>query len=43
MIGGWEFVVAAYVIAYGSLFFYGALLGLRARRVFAQTDAKGGL
>jgi hypothetical protein len=33
MIGGWEFVSAAYVIAYGALAAYGLHLALWARRL----------
>lgn len=40
MIGGWEFVQAAYAIAYGSLGIYGVLSVLRARRVFAASAKK---
>lgn len=36
MIGGWEFVEAAYAIAYGALGLYGLWLGRLARRAFAR-------
>lgn len=40
MIGGWEFVEAAYGIAYGCLALYGIALMLRARRVFSAAPQK---
>jgi hypothetical protein len=41
MIGGWEFVQAAYAVAYGSLGFYAVALLVRAKRVLsAPSGAK---
>ena len=41
IIGGWEFVIAAYAVVWGGMFAYGVFAALRRRSAQRETELKG--